>query len=99
MPELLVLEFSAPDVVGLYQKVSRMLDVDPSTGEGDWPPPLLSHVAGDAGDRLIVVEVWESRAVQESFMQSRLGPALQEANVPSPTRVEWFALDGKMHRD
>jgi hypothetical protein len=31
-------------------------------------------------------------------MQSRLGPALKEANVPPPTRVEWFALAGEMHR-
>jgi hypothetical protein len=98
MSELLVLEFSAPNVVELYQKVSRMLDVDPGTGTGDWPQPLESHVAGDSGDRLIVVEVWESKAVQETFMQSRLGPALQEANVPPPTRVEWFSLTGRMRR-
>ncbi len=75
-----------------------MLDVDPSSGSGDWPAPLTSHVAGESGDKLIVVEVWESQAVQEAFMQSRLGPALQEANVPPPTRVEWFALAGEMHR-
>jgi quinol monooxygenase YgiN len=59
---------------------------------------LISHVAGEAGDKLIVVEVWESRAVQEEFMQSRLGPAFQEANVPQPTRVEWFTKAGEMHR-
>jgi len=95
MSELLVLEFSTQDAVEIYKRVSRMLDVDPATGTGDWPPPLESHVAGSSGDTLIVVEVWESREVQESFMQSRLGPALQEANVPPPSRVEWFALAGQ----
>jgi hypothetical protein len=98
MPEILVLEFSAPNAVEHYRTVSRMLDVDPSSGSGDWPAPLVSHVAGEAGDKLIVVEVWESKAVQEGFMQSRLGPALKQANVPPPTRVEWFALAGEMHR-
>lgn len=98
MPDLLVLEFSAPDAAGMYRKVSHMLDVDPATGTGDWPAPLSSHVAGEAGDKLVVVEVWESREVQASFMQARLGPALHEANVPPPTRAEWFSLAGEMHR-
>jgi hypothetical protein len=44
------------------------------------------------------MEVWESRAAQEQFMQSRLGPAFHEANVPQPTRVEWFSQAGEMHR-
>jgi len=94
MSELLVLEFQAPNAAELYRRVSAMLDVDPSSGTGDWPPPLERHVAGAAGDKLIVVEVWESKEIQESFMLSRLGPALKEANVPPPTRVEWFALVG-----
>jgi hypothetical protein len=98
MPDLLVLEFSTPQAVELYQKVSGILKVDPSTGSGEWPPPLLHHVAGASGDKLVVVEVWESKEAQEQFMQKDLGPALQEANVPRPTRVEWFAHAGEMHR-
>ena len=98
MPEVLVLEFSSPQAADLYRKVSSLLNVDPSTGAGDWPPPLLHHIAGESGDTLIVVEVWESKAAQEEFMQSDLAPAFQEANVPPPTRVEWFAHVGEMHR-
>lgn len=98
MAEVLVLEFSAPQAVELYRKVSGILGVDPATGSGEWPPPLTCHVAGESDDKLIVVEVWESRAVQEEFMQSQLAPAFHEANVPPPTRVEWFALAGEMHR-
>ena len=96
MSELLVLEFSAPNALELYHAVSRLLDVDPSTGVGDWPAPLQSHVAGAAGDKLVVVEVWESREIHAMFMNERLAPALQEANVPPPTRVEWFAVAGQM---
>jgi hypothetical protein len=52
---------------------------------------MISHIAGEAGDKLIVVEAWESQADQERFMASKLGPAFHEAKVPAPTRVEWFS--------
>jgi hypothetical protein len=97
MAELLVLEFSAPEAVSIYTNVNRVLGLDASNGSGDWPTPLLHHVAGESGDKLIIVEVWESRAEQEEFM-GRLGAAMQEANVPPPLRVEWFNLAGQMHR-
>jgi hypothetical protein len=45
---------------------------------------------------LVVVEVWESRAAQEEFLNSRLGAALQQAGVPEPSRMEWFSVIGKM---
>ena len=98
MSEVVVIEFDAPEALAIYNAVNRLLGVDPSSGSGDWPAPLTSHVAGESGDKLIVVEVWESRTVREEFMRSRLGPAFQEANVPQPTRVEWFTLAGEMHR-
>ncbi len=91
MAELVVLEFAEPDAVELYYKVNGLLG-----WEGRTPPPddlpdgMLSHVAGEAGDKLIVVEVWESQEAQGEFMQSRLGPAFAAANVPPPARVEWF---------
>ncbi len=31
-------------------------------------------------------------------MESTLGPALDEVNVPQPTRVEWFSHAGDAHR-
>ena len=42
------------------------------------------------GDKLVVVEVWESQEAQSEFMTSRLGPALGKANAPQPSRAEWF---------
>lgn len=96
MPELLVLEFTAPEAVEIYRTVNRDLGLE--SGDGDWPAPMASHVAGESGDKLIVVEVWDSKEDQEEFMKSRLGPALQQANAPAPTRVEWFAHVGEMHR-
>lgn len=98
MADLLVLEFETPEAEDLYSKVNGILGVDAKTGQGDWPPPLLSHVAGVSGGRLVVVEVWESQAAQQQFMESQLAPAFQEANVPQPTRVQWFNHLGAMHR-
>lgn len=97
MADVLVLEFSTPDAMALYLKVNGILGVSPD-GSGDWPSPLAHHVAANIGDKLIVLEVWDSKAAQEEFMQSRLGPALHQAEAPQPARVEWFALAGQMHR-
>jgi hypothetical protein len=44
------------------------------------------------------VEEWESRADQESWMERVLGPALGQAGVPPPTRIEWLDLLGEFHR-
>jgi hypothetical protein len=41
-----------------------------------------------------VFEVWDARQSQESFMASRLGPALGKAGLPEPSRVEWLAVLG-----
>jgi hypothetical protein len=97
MAEVVVIEFTSPEAVKLYNSVNRILNVDASDGSGDWPAPLIHHVAAESNDKLIVVEVWESKADQEQFM-TRLGAAFEEANVPPPTRVEWFNLAGQMHR-
>lgn len=96
MAEVVVLEFEAPDAVSIYNSVNTIL----SGGSDTWemPPGLISHVAGEAGDKLIVVEVWESQADQQAFMESELGPAFREANVPEPSRVEWFSHAGDAHR-
>jgi hypothetical protein len=63
------------------------------TGQGDWPAGLLSHAAGSADDgTFIVSEVWSSRAAQEAFPGSRLGPALGAAGVSGPPAVRWVPL-------
>jgi hypothetical protein len=96
MAELLILEFSAPAAVDLYNKVNELLGVDPTTGQGDWPAGLTEHLAGSEGDTLVVVESWESRRLQEEFMRDRLMPAFGEANVPQPTRVTWLPQVGRL---
>jgi hypothetical protein len=90
MAELLILEFSAPEAVELYNQVNKLIGLDPSTGSGDWPSGLISHQVGADGDTLMVVETWESRTAQEEFMRTRLVPAFGQAHVPPPARVTWL---------
>jgi hypothetical protein len=93
MSEVLVLEFAGA-TAEQYLAVNKILGIDAATGAGDWPPPLLSHVGAFGDGGLVVVEVWESRDAQAEFM-GRLGPALGEAGVPEPTRMEWLTLLGQ----
>jgi hypothetical protein len=88
----LILRFSAVGRAD-YDAVNAKLDMDMNAGTGDWPPGLLSHAAGTADDgSFIVMEVWESREAQGAFMQSRLGPALQQAGVTAVPTITWIDL-------
>lgn len=98
MAEVVVIEFSAPDAVAIYHRVNKILGWDSTPSPEQWPAGMLSHIAGEADDKLVVVEVWQSQADQAAFMQSQLGPAFAEAQVPEPTRLEWFANVADLHR-
>ncbi|HEX4726364.1 MAG TPA: hypothetical protein VH298_01110 [Jatrophihabitans sp.] len=95
MSEVLVLEFAGV-TQDHYLAVNKILNVDQGTGEGDWPAGLHSHLGATSDSGLLVVEIWESQAAQTAFMD-RLGPALGEAGMPQPTRMEWLSLAGQFH--
>lgn len=92
MAEVIVIELDCDP--SLYPKVNQVLGLDPSTGSGQCPKGLLSHLGGGGDDTVVVVEAWETRADQESWMTSKLGPALGEVGVPQPKRMEWFEMLG-----
>jgi hypothetical protein len=92
MAEVIVIEIDCDPA--LYPKVNDVLGLDPASGAGDWPKGLVSHVGGGGDGTVVVVEVWESRADQESWMESKLGPALGQVGVPQPKRMEWLDLLG-----
>ena len=98
MAEVVVIEFSAPDAVNIYHQVNKLLGWEGTPDPEHWPAGMMSHIAGESGNKLVVVEVWESQAAQAAFMESQLGPAFAEAEVPQPTRIEWFADVADMHR-
>jgi len=98
MAEVVVIEFSAPGAVRIYNNVNKIIGWEGVPDSEAWPAGMLSHIAAEAGDKLIVVEAWESQADQERFMESKLAPAFKEADVPAPTRVEWFRGVMDVHR-
>jgi len=88
--EVVVIEFEAPDAVQIYNKVNEIIGWEGKPNAESWPDGMISHTAAETGDKLIVMEVWESRAQEEEFMNSVLAPAFAQANVPTPSRAEWF---------
>ncbi|MGD8320977.1 MAG: hypothetical protein PVJ02_10990 [Gemmatimonadota bacterium] len=99
MAEVIVLEFSAPDAGSIYMRVNGILGWGGVPGPEVRPEGLISSIAGESGDKLIVVETWESREHQEAFMQNQLGPALGKAEAAQPSRVEWFSGVIDFHLD
>ena len=51
----------------------------------DWPDGIIAHYAGTTPNGWCVVDVWESQAKFDAFMQNRLGPALGKVGLPEPT--------------
>lgn len=98
MAEVVVIEFASPGAVEIYRSVNRHLGWDGAPDAEHWPAGMLSHIAGEQGDKLIVVEVWESQAAQGEFMHSQLGPAFAAVSAPQPARIEWFSCIGDMHQ-
>ncbi len=89
MPDTLILEFTG---VGEqeYRAVNRELGIDMDTGQGNWPPGLLMHSAGQAADgTFVVTEVWSSQDDQAAFMDSRLGKALAAGGITAVPSVRW----------
>ena len=69
-----------------YWSVNRSLGINPD-GSGDWPAGIRSHAAGPTASGWLVVEKWETKQAQESFMSSRLGAAIANAGLPAPAHV------------
>jgi hypothetical protein len=92
MAEGLIIEFEGA-TRELYDAVNAILQVETTNPNASgWPPGLAFHAAGETGTGAVVVEVWDSKADQERFMTDRLGPALQQAGAPAPSRMEWIDL-------
>jgi hypothetical protein len=97
MADVVVIEFTAPNAVELYNSVNEKLGWEGTPDSTTWPAGLLSHVSGEKGDKLIVVEVWESQAAQGEFLHSQLGPALAAVGAPDAARIEWFNSVMEIH--
>jgi hypothetical protein len=71
-----------------YDQVDR--ELGPEKPEG-----VHCHIAGKTDDGFRVIEVWDSPEHIDRFMESGLGQALQNAQIPEPriTEFEVHKLD------
>ncbi len=87
MPAAVMLEFEGVTLTE-YAAVNKVLGIDYTTGEGDWPDGLVTHTAGlNEGGHLVVMEVWDTPEHQARFMEGRLGAGSLRAALPGPRRV------------
>jgi quinol monooxygenase YgiN len=62
--------------------------VDQQVGS-EKPDGVHAHIAGRTDDGFRVIEVWDSREHIDRYMESGLGQALQDAQIPEPTITEF----------
>jgi hypothetical protein len=92
MPDAVLIDFGTDMTPELYDQINER--VNP---HGSKPPGLLFHCAGpspDGGWR--IVDVWDSRATFDAFMQTMVMPAAAEflgleavAEAPPPRIESW----------
>jgi len=51
MADVPILECATPLAGEIYRAVNSLIGVDPTDGSGDWPDGMISHVAGESGDK------------------------------------------------
>jgi hypothetical protein len=69
-----------------YWAVNDQLGIKKDSTEG-YPEGLIAHAGGPTDTGWVVIEMWESKAAQEAFMNSRLGAALAASGVHPPSQV------------
>ena len=63
--------------------------------EADLPDGLIFHAGGPIKDGWGILDFWESRAQFDSFLESRIGPAiaaLGDAAMPNPPEIKEFPV-------
>jgi hypothetical protein len=67
-----------------YDHVNKTIGI---YGSADAPDGLISHVCAVTDKGLLICDVWRSQEELESFVESKVGPALLEAGAyPDPPR-------------
>ena len=71
-----------------YDETIEAVGMTPGSNN-DLPYGMISHVAGPSSSGWIVVDVWESRADFDRFLEERLSQALVQAGLSTPTVREF----------
>jgi heme-degrading monooxygenase HmoA len=65
-----------------YDRVNETIGL---RGDADAPDGLIEHVAAlTEDDELVIVDLWEDEEKFGEFVETRLGPALEQLELPQP---------------
>jgi heme-degrading monooxygenase HmoA len=63
-----------------YERVNETIGI---RSDADAPQGLIEHVAAlTEDDELVIVDLWDSEQAQGAFIENRLGPAIQQLELP-----------------
>jgi hypothetical protein len=82
MAVMMIMEWPTVTLEG-YEKVRQLTNF-----ESDPPAGGMFHVAALDGDRLRVVDVWETAEQFQAFVEARLMPATQQAGITAAPEVK-----------
>jgi len=75
----ILVKFTAPGTtVEDYERVNATMGV---TSDADAPDGLIQHLAAEADDGIVVIDVWESEEKLNRFFEERAGRALAEHGI------------------
>jgi hypothetical protein len=96
MPIAMLMQFTGV-TTGQYDAVMKEMGL--LGNAGDWPKGLVGHMAGTTPEAgFCVLDVWDSQADFDSFLQGRLMPAFQKVGgIPEP-RVTPIAVHNSYRR-
>jgi hypothetical protein len=78
VPVLMLLEMEGASIE-TYERLNEIMGIH---GDADAPEGLIEHVAAEDENAVVIADVWESAEAFENFVETRLGPALAEAEAP-----------------
>jgi hypothetical protein len=71
-----------------YTQVTEKMFGSYPMREEQSPDGLMMHTAGQSDQGWYVYDIWESKEAFQSFVESKLGPALQEVGAGATSRPE-----------
>lgn len=90
----IILEFGSDVTEQMYNAVNEKLGIEMNAGMGGLPAGLKSHAGGTTPGGFCVMEVWDSKALQEEWIGGTLGAALGAVGVSAPVRVTEIDIVG-----
>ncbi len=70
-----------------YDEVRKLVDWDNKIPKG-----AVLHIASSDSKGLRIVDVWESEADLNNFVENRLMPKVKEAGIETPPKVEIYPV-------